>query len=124
MPTPGVGQDIEAMCGRCGQVWHVVMAKLGDRIAKVVCKRCGGHHRYRDENAKVDAGGADASSSRARRPTFASARRSSRGSREPATLTPAFDPAKPPRAYAGRERLVAGAWYAHPTFDDGRVAVG
>src|ERR1043165_8784800 len=49
MPTPGVGQDIEAMCGRCGQVWHVVMAKMGDRIAKVVCKRCGGHHGYRTE---------------------------------------------------------------------------
>ena len=28
------------------------MAKMGDRIAKVVCKRCGGHHRYRNE--KVD----------------------------------------------------------------------
>ena len=51
MATPGVGQDIEALCGRCGQVWHVVMAKMGDKIAKVVCKRCGGHHRYRDENA-------------------------------------------------------------------------
>ena len=55
MATPGVGQDIEAMCGRCGQVWHVVMAKMGDRIAKVVCKRCGGHHRYRDENADTAA---------------------------------------------------------------------
>ena len=37
MPTPGVGQDIEAMCCRCGHVLHVVMAKLGDKIAKVVC---------------------------------------------------------------------------------------
>ena len=55
MATPGVGQDIEALCGRCGQVWHVVMAKMGDRIAKVVCKRCGGHHRYRDENAGAEA---------------------------------------------------------------------
>ena len=36
MATPGVGQDIEALCGRCGQVWHVVMAKMGDKIAKVV----------------------------------------------------------------------------------------
>ena len=61
------------MCGRCGQVWHVVMAKMGDKIAKVVCKRCGGHHRYRDENA--DASGGDAAS-RPRRPTFGSARRS------------------------------------------------
>jgi len=44
MATPSVGEDIEALCGRCGQVWHVVMAKMGERIAKVVCKRCGGHH--------------------------------------------------------------------------------
>ena len=51
------------MCGRCGQVWHVVMAKMGDRIAKVVCKRCGGHHRYRteaDDTAEAPAAGADA----------------------------------------------------------------
>src|SRR5437660_1773789 len=47
MATPAVGEDIEALCGRCGQVWHVVMAKMGDRIAKVVCKRCGGHHGRR-----------------------------------------------------------------------------
>jgi len=54
-PPVGVGQDIEALCGRCGQVWHVVMAMMGDRIAKVVCKRCGGHHRYRREGDNEDA---------------------------------------------------------------------
>ena len=107
------------MCGRCGQVWHVVMAKLGDKIAKVVCKRCGGHHRYRDENA--DTSGGDASS-RPRRPTFGSARRS-RTSREPALpAAPPFDPAKPPRAYAVRESYVAGERLAHPTFGVGVVA--
>ena len=47
MATPAVGEDIEALCGKCGDVWHVVMAKMGERIAKVVCKRCGGHHLYR-----------------------------------------------------------------------------
>ena len=47
MPTPGVGDDIEDVCSRCGDTWHVVMAKVGDRIAKVVCKRCGGQHGYR-----------------------------------------------------------------------------
>jgi hypothetical protein len=107
------------MCGRCGQVWHVVMAKMGDRIAKVVCKRCGGHHRYRDENAAAEGDAA----ARPRRPTFGSARRSSRprGQAEAPAL-PAFDPAKPPRTYAARDSYVAGERVAHPTFGVGIVA--
>jgi hypothetical protein len=120
MATPGVGQDIEATCGRCGQVWHVVMAKMGDRIAKVVCKRCGAHHRYRDETA--DAGG-DASG-RPRKPAYGSARRSSRprGGHAAAPDVPAFDPAKPPRTYAPRDSYVAGERVAHSTFGVGVVA--
>ena len=110
------------MCGRCGQVWHVVMAKMGDKIAKVVCKRCGGHHRYRDENANANAdtaGGGDAGS-RPRRPTFGSARRA-RTARPEAAPIPAFDPAKPPRAYGARDSYVAGERVSHPTFGVGVV---
>ena len=125
MPTPGVGQDIEALCGRCGQVWHVVMAKMGDKIAKVVCKRCGGHHRYRDENAIAAAAAAAAAggdtASRSRRPTFGSGRRT-RTAHTMAPAAPAFDPAKPPRSYAARDSYVAGERVAHPTFGVGVVA--
>jgi hypothetical protein len=113
------------MCGRCGQVWHVVMAKMGDRIAKVVCKRCGGHHRYRDENADTAAAaaaGGDAAA-RPRRPTFGSSRRSSRQGRgETAPTAPPFDPSKPPRTYAPRDSYVAGERVAHPTFGVGVVS--
>jgi len=109
------------MCGRCGQVWHVVMAKMGDRIAKVVCKRCGGHHRYRDDSA-ADSGGDPAS--RPRRPTFGSGRRSSRPARaqQAQPELPPFDPAKPPRTYAARDSYVAGERVTHPTFGVGVVA--
>ncbi len=114
------------MCGRCGQVWHVVMAKMGDKIAKVVCKRCGGHHRYRDENAIAEAAAAAAAggdtASRSRRPTFGSARRTTRSARPTAPAAPAFDPAKPPRSYAARDSYVAGERVAHPTFGVGVVA--
>jgi hypothetical protein len=111
------------MCGRCGQVWHVVMAKMGDRIAKVVCKRCGGHHRYRDENADANANANSDSPARPRRPTFGSARRGNRGARaEAATSVPPFDPAKPPRAYAARDSYVAGERVSHATFGVGVVS--
>src|SRR4051812_6363069 len=101
-----VGQDIEALCGRCGQVWHVVMAMMGDRIAKVVCKRCGGHHRYRTENETVPepAGGGAREGGRRQAP----ARRYAR----PATRTPApmptFDPNRPPRTYAAKDSYDQG----------------
>ena len=42
-----VGSDIEAICKKCGDVWHVVVALADRRIAKVECKQCGAQHRYR-----------------------------------------------------------------------------
>src|SRR4051812_15822523 len=116
MATPGVGEDIEALCGRCGQVWHVVMAKMGERIAKVVCKRCGGHHRYRTENEEPVA---DAPRTEgARRP--AAVRRSSRhhAAPGPAPLPP-FDPDKPPRPYAAKDGYGPGDRVSHPSFGTG-----
>jgi hypothetical protein len=113
MATPGVGQDIEALCGKCGQVWHVVMAKMGDRIAKVVCKRCGGHHRYRSENGPED------------RPTREATRPSRAAARVPVPTpraVPTFDPNKPPRRYAASEEYAAGDRVSHPTFGVGVVA--
>jgi hypothetical protein len=117
MSTPNVGEDIEALCGRCGQVWHVVMAKMGDRIAKVVCKRCGGHHRYRTD---ADGAGSDAPAREGRRPAVAR-----RAARAPATPTPVplppYDPQKPPRAYAAADAYAAGDRVSHPAFGTGVV---
>ena len=42
-----VGSDVEAMCNTCGDVWHVVVAKVGDKITKVECKQCGKQHRFK-----------------------------------------------------------------------------
>ena len=118
MATPAVGQDIEALCGKCGQVWHVVMAKVGDRIAKVVCKRCGGHHLYRTEHGADDAARTDRAASGGARRAFKPR------TPEPAPLPlPAFDPNKPPRTYSAAGAFTAGERVAHPTFGTG-VVVG
>lgn len=45
--SAGVGADVEALCSKCGDVWHVVVAKVGEQIVKVQCKQCSGYHRYR-----------------------------------------------------------------------------
>ena len=120
-PTPGVGQDIEALCGRCGQVWHVVMAKMGDKIAKVVCKRCGGHHRYRNESDGEETGDGTRSARGAGRP--GAARTASRSRKpSPVAVVPAVDPAKPARAYAASASYAPGERVAHPTFGVGVVA--
>ena len=125
MATPAVGEDIEALCGRCGQVWHVVMAKMGDRIAKVVCKRCGGHHLYRTEKATADeaasaAGGAQAGNGRPSGPRR-TARRAKTQEVAPAPV-PTFDPSQPPRPYSARETFATGQRVSHPTFGVGVVA--
>jgi len=115
MGTPAVGEDIEALCGRCGQVWHVVMAKMGDRIAKVVCKRCGGHHLYRSGNPAD----APAATPPAR---SVGPRRSRPRAVEPPPPVPTFDPSRPPRSYSAAESFAPGERVSHPTFGTGVVA--
>ena len=105
MATPAVGQDIEALCGSCGTVWHVVMAMMGDRIAKVVCKRCGGHHRYRTRERRAEPARRAARARPApRRPA---ARTRAAAPRTPAPL-PTFDPNKPPRVYSAKDSYEHG----------------
>ena len=42
-----VAKDIEAVCSKCGETWHVIVAVDNGKIAKVQCKSCGGYHKYR-----------------------------------------------------------------------------
>jgi len=119
MATPAVGEDIEALCGRCGTVWHVVMAKMGDKIAKVVCKRCNGHHLYRTEQppeaeSAGAAGGTSARATGVRRPR-------AKVSMPTPTPVPAFDPSKPPRPYSATQAFAAGERVQHATFGGGVV---
>jgi hypothetical protein len=116
MATPAVGDDIEALCGKCGTVWHVVMAKMGDKIAKVVCKRCNGHHLYRTEHPP------ESSDTGAAAPKALGARRTRARVTTPVPPpVPAFDPSKPPRAYSAAQAFTAGERVQHPTFGGGVV---
>jgi hypothetical protein len=116
MATPGVGKDIEDICTRCGDTWHVVMAKIGERVAKVVCKLCGSQHNYRgDKNAAAPAASTSAWG-RSR------GRKTSRKLATPPVSVPAFDPTKPPRGYSAKDSFGPGERVIHATFGIGVVA--
>jgi hypothetical protein len=104
--TVGVGADIEALCAKCGDVWHVVVAKDNKgRIAKVQCKQCQGYHRYKpvagaSKEAKLPAAIRPPKEAKEIRDAKAAAAPSARFDK-PAVEA---DLAKPPKSYRASER--------------------
>jgi hypothetical protein len=120
----GVGADIESLCGKCGDVWHVVVAKVGERIAKVQCKQCGREHRHRPPDKAVGKepvsrpallrGAAAAKKS----PGAAKARATAVDDRRPLVVE---DPSKPLRTYRAQEAYAVGDRLQHSQFGRGVV---
>ncbi len=112
-----VGSDIESICGKCGDVWHVVEAKVGEKIARVVCKQCGGRHRYKAPEGKESA------NAPAKKPAKVKAPRKAAGSRAkaPPEASVAPDMSKPPRVYKPNEAYAPGERMTHPSFGTGVV---
>jgi hypothetical protein len=112
--TAVVGADIESICSKCGDVWHVVVAKVEDKIAKVQCKQCGGLHRHRPPGDK--AGGAIA----AKRSVMS---KKLLGASEPTRSVTAVeaDLTKPTQPYHVSGRYEPGDRIDHPKFGTGVV---
>ncbi len=122
MITP-VGADIESICGKCGDVWHVVVAKVADRIAKVQCKQCGKQHRHKPPGGTT-VRAARRSSSKA----GTKSRAKSVTKAQPASNEPLIPPnlSRPVRAYGISEKFEVGDRVEHRKFGLGVVelAVG
>jgi hypothetical protein len=116
--SAAVGADVESLCSKCGDVWHVVVAKVGEQIVKVQCKECGTYHRHRPP------GGAAARKPRSSSSSTSSPRRSALGSGplpKPPPTTFAPDPTLPVRSYSMRETFRPGEQIKHPRFGVGLV---
>jgi hypothetical protein len=110
-----IGEDIEALCGRCGTSWHVIVAAVEQKIAKVECKQCGGVHRYRDSNPPARparaAGGTGKKS--------AKSSKSAKGAAAPPRVE--ADVSKPVRPYAITASFTPGERIDHSVFGVGVV---
>jgi predicted nucleic acid-binding Zn-ribbon protein len=113
--SAGVGADVEALCSKCGDVWHVVVAKVGDKIVKVHCKQCGGDHRYKSPH--------DAPAEK----KLPSAIRPAREPRAPVERfekpAVAADLSKATRPYRASEHYEVGERIDHPSFGQGVIEI-
>lgn len=99
------GDDTETYCGRCkAERMHQVVALNADgRPATVICRTCGGQHRYHEK----------------KEPSSSTAGRAPRKVRaaEPARDTPTGRV----RPYSPKEIYAEGEWVEHPKFGQGKV---
>ena len=108
-----VGRDIESICGKCGEVWHVVVAMVGSKIAKVQCKECGAEHRYRPV--------AGAKTKAAKKTTTRKTRKTRTSTATVQVPQVEADLSRPVRSYALSESYSAGDRIDHRTFGLGVV---
>ena len=102
------GDDTETYCGRCkAERAHQVVALNADGVpANVICRTCGGQHRFREKKELTAT------------PAPRGAGRGAGGSAERTREAPAG----PARPYSPKEVYAAGEWVEHPKFGRGRVA--
>jgi hypothetical protein len=102
------GDDTDTYCGRCkAERAHQVVALNADGVpASVICRTCGGQHRFHE---KKDSASRSAEV------------RAGRKVRE--TALPMRDaPAGPARDYSPKEIYTTGEWVEHSKFGRGKVA--
>lgn len=101
------GDDTDTYCGRCkAERTHQVVALNADgNPVTVICRTCGGQHRYREKKELQTS-------------TRASAGRKAAGAAERTREIPSG----PARPYSPKDVYAAGDWLEHPKFGRGRVA--
>ena len=116
--SPPVGADIEALCSKCGDVWHVVVAKVGEDIVQVICKECKGQHRYKNPKKAGTTTPRRASST-----TKPRAPRTEKVVERFPTPAIAADLNLPVRTYKASDEFAPGERLEHPTLGQGVVEV-
>jgi hypothetical protein len=118
-----VGQDLYAVCGKCGDTYHVVVSLEEGKVTRVQCKQCMGYHRYRAPagEQRVDEAARKKGTRRqvASRPLREGSPRRTVRRRDEPLVDP--DLSRPVRRYRISETYEPGDRIEHPTFGEGVV---
>ncbi|MCH9680645.1 MAG: hypothetical protein K0V04_04355 [Deltaproteobacteria bacterium] len=120
-----VGKDVEAVCRKCGEVWHVIVAvDTGGKITKVQCKQCAAYHRYRPPEGedRVDAAAKKVRKTTTRKTTTRKTTKK-KAAKKSAYSEPLVEPdlSRPIRLYKMTEVYTPGDRVDHPKFGEGVV---
>ena len=114
--SAAVGADVESLCSKCGDVWHVVVAKEGEKIVKVQCKQCGGYHRYKSPHGAPAAAKLPSNKRPPKEPRATPAERFDK----PAVTA---DLSKPSTPYRASAMYAVGDRVDHPSFGQGVIEI-
>jgi hypothetical protein len=115
-----VGGEVEAWCGKCGELkTHNVIAMVGEQPKQVLCQVCGSRHTYRTSPArKRDSDGqAPSTTSRSPAPDPEAARRAEAAR----ALAQEVSEATTIRTFNPKERYKAGEIISHADYGRGKV---
>lgn len=116
-----VGADIESVCRKCGDVWHVIVALVDDEIAKVECKECKGSHKYKDPEEAAKPKSA-AKVKKTRKKAMTAAEKKVAAAAKPSTkATVSPDMSKPTRPYKYSDSYSSGERVEHVKFGIGVI---
>ena len=115
-----VGGEVEAWCGKCGDMkTHHIVAMVGDEPKQVICQSCNSHHAYRTGPARKRATDAlpESTASRPSAPNPEAAKKAEAQrnlAEEVATATNV-------RSFNPKERYKAGEIISHVEYGRGKV---
>ena len=126
-----VGADIESICRKCGDVWHVIVAMLDGDIAKVQCKQCNGLHKYKNPSEATASAKSPAKKKRA--PAMTAAEKKAAAAAKPKTkstvepdMSKEIRPYKYSDSFVSRERIEHvkfGVGVVEDVLDGGKIEV-
>ncbi|MEM9458559.1 MAG: hypothetical protein AAGF11_30555 [Myxococcota bacterium] len=120
-----VGKDVEAVCRKCGEVWHVIVSVEDGKITRVQCKECMAYHRYRppEGEERVDAKAKPRKASTRKASTRKKSSTKKKTKKSTAYDEPLVEPdlSRPIRIYKMTETYAPGDRVEHPKFGQGVV---
>ncbi len=119
MSEPAVGADIESLCSKCGDVWHVVIAMVKGKVAKVQCNECNAEHRYKDPKGQKKP--APRKKKATTKKATTTRKRTTKKAAEPELPVIEADLDKPMRDYRASEEFEPGQRVNHVKFGEGIV---
>jgi len=125
-PTGGdkhtVGGDIEAWCGKCGELTdHHIVALVGNDLKQVLCTVCNSRHAFRTAAARkssVESGNAPIADDR---PRGAQSVESAKKAEQMRVLAQEVNAAADIKVFDPKQRYRVGDIIAHPEFGRGKI---